>query len=106
MGSGLLTGAMSRERVENLPETDWRKHADHFQEPKLSKHLAVAEKCEKIAESHGRSPGEVAVAWTLRHPAVTGAIVGARNAKQVEGVFGAADLQLSDEEIGELNAKR
>jgi len=104
MASGLLTGAMTRERVANLPDTDWRRGAGHFQEPKLSKNLALADTCAEIGRRHGRSAGEVAIAWTLSHPAVTGAIVGARSAKQVEGVFGAGDLKLSPEEISMLEA--
>jgi aryl-alcohol dehydrogenase-like predicted oxidoreductase len=84
MKSGLLTGAMTRERVASLPEDDFRKRALNFQEPHLSKNLAIA--------------------WTLNNPAVTAAIVGMRNAQQVDGVIGALDFRLSSEEAEELES--
>ncbi|MEI9997984.1 MAG: aldo/keto reductase [Verrucomicrobiota bacterium] len=102
MGSGLLTGAMTRERIEKLPADDWRRENPDFQEPKLSHNLAIAERLRKIGERHGRTAGEVAIAWTLRQPAVTGAIVGARNAKQLDGIIGGGDLVLTKEEIAEI----
>jgi len=102
MASGLLTGAMTRERAQKLPESDWR-HADpEFTEPRLSRNLALVDRLCAVGERHGRSPGEVAIAWTLRLPAVTGAIVGARNARQVEGVMRSAELHLTAEEIAEI----
>jgi len=102
MASGLLTGAMTRERISKLPKDDWRKgHAD-FNEPYLSRNLALVERVQQIAKHHGGSPGEVAIAWTLKNPAVTGAIVGARNAKQAEGVMRAGDLNLSGDEVLEI----
>ncbi|MGA7307044.1 MAG: aldo/keto reductase, partial [Rhodothermales bacterium] len=97
-----LSGAMTRERVANLPDTDWRKGARHFQEPELSKNLAVAEKLREIGARQGRSTAEAAIAWTLRLPAVTGAIVGARSARQVDGVVGAAEFRLSKDDIDEI----
>jgi aryl-alcohol dehydrogenase-like predicted oxidoreductase len=106
MGSGLLTGAMTRERVANLPADDWRRGNLEFQEPKLSQNLALVERLRAIGARYGKSPGEVAIAWTLRNPAVTGAIVGARNAKQVDGIVGSATLRLTPEEIAEVEAKR
>jgi len=105
MASGLLTGAMTRERAGSLPASDWRCRDIEFQEPKLSKNLALVERLRKVGERHGRPPGQVAIAWALRNPAVTGAIVGARNAKQVEGNLGAAELHLTEEEIAEIEAK-
>jgi len=102
MASGLLTGAMTRERAASLPASDWRSRDVEFQEPKLSKNLALVERLRKVGERHGHPPGQVAIAWTLRNPAVNGAIVGARNAKQVEGNVGAADLWLTPEEIAEI----
>ena len=105
MASGLLTGAMTRERAASLPKNDWRTRNPAFQEPKLSENLAVAERLRSVGARHGRSPGEVAIAWTLRHPAVTAAIVGARNPKQVDGVIGAMDFRLTPEEIAEVEAK-
>ena len=105
MASGLLTGAMTRERAASLPKNDWRTRNPAFQEPKLSENLAVAERLRVVGARHGRSPGEVAIAWALRHPAVTAAIVGARNPKQVDGVIGAMEFRLTPEEIAQIEAK-
>jgi aryl-alcohol dehydrogenase-like predicted oxidoreductase len=102
MGSGLLTGAMTHQRARSLAADDWRSRNAEFQEPKLSRNLQLVERLKQVGARHGRSPGETAIAWTLRQPAVTGAIVGARNARQVEGVLGAADLRLSADEIAEI----
>lgn len=102
MASGLLTGAMTRERIAHFPQDDWRKSDPEFNEPKLSRNLALAERLYEIGKRHGRSPGEVAIAWTLHNPAVTGAIVGARNAHQADGVMRAAEFQLTDEEVSEI----
>jgi aryl-alcohol dehydrogenase-like predicted oxidoreductase len=105
MASGLLTGAMTRERAANLPDSDWRSRDIEFQEPRLSKNLALVERLREVGERHGRPQGQIAIAWTLRNSAVTGAIVGARNARQVEGNVGAADLHLADEEIAEIEGR-
>jgi aryl-alcohol dehydrogenase-like predicted oxidoreductase len=102
MASGLLTGAMTRERAVRLPADDWRRRNEEFQEPRLSRNLALVERLREIGARHGRSPGEVAIAWTLRLPAVTAAIVGARSAEQVEGWIGAMEFRLREEEIAEL----
>jgi aryl-alcohol dehydrogenase-like predicted oxidoreductase len=102
MASGLLTGAMTRERASSLSNDDWRKSHPDFTEPDLSRNLALVDRLRAIANRHGRSVGEVAIAWTLRNPAVTGAIVGARNASQAEGVMRAGELHLSNEAIGEI----
>ncbi|MCC7450759.1 MAG: aldo/keto reductase [Anaerolineae bacterium] len=104
MASGLLTGAMTRERVAQFPADDHRSKARLFQEPHLTHGLELAEKLREIGKRHGRTVGEVAIAWTLRLPAVTGAIVGARNGKQVDGVIGAMDFRLSDAELAEIEA--
>lgn len=106
MKAGLLTGAMTRERALNLAEDDWRRRNPAFQEPALTRNLALVEKLREIAGRHGRTPGEVAIAWTLRHPAVTAAIVGMRNARQVDGVIGALEFRLSAGEIAEIDAFR
>jgi aryl-alcohol dehydrogenase-like predicted oxidoreductase len=102
MGSGLLSGAMTRQRAATLPADDWRSRKPDFQEPALSKNLALVERLRAVGARHGRSPGETAIAWTLRHPAVTGAIVGARSAAQVQGVIRAAEFRLDEAEIAEL----
>jgi aryl-alcohol dehydrogenase-like predicted oxidoreductase len=102
MASGLLTGAMTRERISHLPQDDWRKGDAEFNEPKLSRNLALVERLREIGKRHGRSPGEAAIAWTLRNPAVTGAIVGARNARQADGVMRAAEFQFTNEEVNEI----
>jgi len=106
MKSGLLTGTMTKQRVENFPPDDFRKRALNFQEPHLSRNLALADLMKQIGARHGRSAGEVAIAWTLRHPAVTAAIVGMRSAEQAAGVLGAMEFRLSKEEIGEIQGFR
>ena len=103
MLSGLLTGKMTKERVNSFPDDDWRRNNPEFKEPKLSKNLELVEKLREIGSRHGRSPGEVAIAWTLRNPAVTGAIVGGRSEKQVEGIIGAATFLLSPQELSEID---
>jgi len=102
MASGLLTGAMTAERAANLPEDDWRKRNPEFNEPNLSLNLALVERLRRVAERHGRTPGEVAIAWVLTNPAVTGAIVGARSAQQAEGVMRAAEVRLTAGDIAEI----
>jgi len=104
MVSGLLTGAMTRDRIKNLPADDWRSRHPNFQEPLLSRNLELVELLRQIGQRHGRSPGEVAIAWTLRHPAITAAIVGGRSAKQVEGIIGAAEFRLSPKEVDEIES--
>jgi aryl-alcohol dehydrogenase-like predicted oxidoreductase len=93
---------MTRERAGALPDNDWRRNDPDFQEPALSRNLRLVELLRTIGERHGRTPGEVAIAWTLRLPAVTGAIVGLRRAEQVSGIVGAAEFRLSPEEIREV----
>lgn len=105
MASGLLTGAMTRERAATFPNSDWRSRDLEFREPKLSKNLALVERLREVGERHGRPPGQIAIAWALHNPGVTGAIVGARSAKQVEGIVGAVELRLTDEEIAEIESK-
>jgi aryl-alcohol dehydrogenase-like predicted oxidoreductase len=102
MASGLLTGAMTCERAQNLPNDDWRKNHPDFTELDLSRNLALVERLRQLARRHNRSVGEVAIAWTLHNPAVTGAIVGARNARQAEEVMRAGDLHLSNEALNEI----
>ena len=104
MRSGLLTGKMSPERVANLPADDWRRNSSDFQEPRLSRNLELVSLLEEIGVEHGCSPGEVAIAWTLGHPAVTAAIVGGRRPDQVDGIIGADDFRLSDDELDRIEA--
>jgi aryl-alcohol dehydrogenase-like predicted oxidoreductase len=99
MGSGLLTGAMTRERIAWLAEDDWRKQHPWFTEPQLTAHLALVERLKAVAARHGVSPGAVAVAWTLRNAAVNGAIVGFRRAEQVDPLIAAADLELDHDDV-------
>jgi aryl-alcohol dehydrogenase-like predicted oxidoreductase len=98
----MLTGAMTRERVANFTPDDWRRDSANFQEPRLSRNLALADKLKEVGARHGRSAGEIAIAWTLRHPAVTGAIVGGRSGEQVSGIVGASEFRLSEDEIREV----
>jgi aryl-alcohol dehydrogenase-like predicted oxidoreductase len=106
MGSGLLTGAMTRERVAGFPADDWRTRSPFFQEPLLTRNLAYADKLKEIAARHGRTAGEAAIAWTLHNSSVTAAIVGVRNAEQVAGVAGALDFRLSEDEFAEMAVLR
>ena len=106
MGSGLLTGKMTRERIEGLADDDWRKHDDRFREPRLSEHLATAERVSGVAERLGVSPGAVAIAWTLRNPAVDGAIVGLRRPDQVDELVGSATVTLSDADVAEIEGRQ
>jgi aryl-alcohol dehydrogenase-like predicted oxidoreductase len=104
MVSGLLTGAMTAERVAAFPEDDWRRRAAEFNEPRLSRNLRLVELLRVIGNEHTVSPGVVAVAWTLHNPAVTAAIVGGRSAMQVEGLAPALHFRLSDDEYARINA--
>ena len=88
------------------PPDDFRSKSPEFREPRLSKNIDLVERLRKVGARHGRNPGEVAIAWVLSNPAVTGAIVGARNAKQAEGVMRAGELKLSAEEITEIEGGR
>jgi aryl-alcohol dehydrogenase-like predicted oxidoreductase len=102
--SGLLTGAMTRERVANLPPDDFRRNAKNYQEPYLSRNLALADFLKQIGERHGVTAGVVAIAWTLANPAITAAIVGGRSPEQVEQVWPAAKFRLSHDELQEIAA--
>jgi aryl-alcohol dehydrogenase-like predicted oxidoreductase len=103
MKSGLLTGAMTRERIAAMPEDDFRQRTVNFKEPLLTRNLKLVELMREIGHRHGgRTPGEVAIAWTLRRPEVTGAIVGLRSPKQVDGIIGAADFRLTPGEVDEI----
>jgi aryl-alcohol dehydrogenase-like predicted oxidoreductase len=104
MHSGLLTGAMSKQRVAAFPDDDFRRNAKNYQEPLLSRNLAVADFIAQIGKKHGVSAGVVAIAWTLHQAAITAAIVGGRNAKQVEGVIPAATFRLSQQEYSEIQS--
>lgn len=103
MQAGLLSGRMTRERIQNLPEGDWRRKNDQFLEPKLTRNLALQDLFIKIAKRHNHSAAVAAIAWTLRRPEVTGAIVGVRSPAQVEGLVAAGDFRLSAEEEKEVS---
>lgn len=103
MGSGLLTGTMTRERLANLPTDDWRTRSPHFQEPLLTRNLTIAAKVVEIADREGRTPGEIAIAWVLKNAAVTGAIVGIRTPEQVAGIAGGLDYRLDAATAAELD---
>jgi aryl-alcohol dehydrogenase-like predicted oxidoreductase len=104
MHSGLLTGAMTRERVDNLPPDDFRRKARNYQEPYLSRNLAIADFLKQIGARHGVTAGVIAIAWTLANPAITAAIVGGRSPEQVAGVWPAAKFRLSKDEMQEIQA--
>jgi aryl-alcohol dehydrogenase-like predicted oxidoreductase len=102
MASGLLTGAMTRSRIAQLPDDDWRSHDPRFQEPRLSRHLALVERLRAVADRHSTTPGAVAIAWALRDPAVDGAIVGFRRPDQVGPLVGAANLRLDGSDVAAI----
>jgi aryl-alcohol dehydrogenase-like predicted oxidoreductase len=102
MASGLLSGAMTAERVAALPDDDWRKHDARFQEPELSRHLATVGRLEEVASRHGTTAGAIAVAWTLHHPAVHGSIVGFRRPEQVQPLAAAGDIELTPEDLATI----
>jgi aryl-alcohol dehydrogenase-like predicted oxidoreductase len=102
MASGLLSGAMTRERIAARPEDDWRKRSANFREPALTSNLRLLEALRAIGQRYNSTPGAVAIAWTLRNPAVTGAIVGIRRAQQVDGVIGAAEIELDTNDLLEI----
>jgi aryl-alcohol dehydrogenase-like predicted oxidoreductase len=104
MLSGMLTGAMTAERVAALPADDWRKRGVEFNEPRLSRNLKLVELLREIGAGHNVSPGVVAIAWTLHQSAITAAIVGGRSAQQVEGVTPALHFRLTDEEYKRINS--
>jgi aryl-alcohol dehydrogenase-like predicted oxidoreductase len=104
MSSGLLTGKMTRERIRRLPDNDWRKHDERFVEPQLSRNLELVERLRAVGERYDAQPGAVAIAWTLRNPAVDGAIVGFRSPDQVDPLMVAVGLELTDEDLAEIEA--
>jgi aryl-alcohol dehydrogenase-like predicted oxidoreductase len=106
MASGLLTGAMTRSRITQMPEDDWRKYDSNFQEPRLSRHLALVERLRIVADRHATTPGAVAIAWALRDPAVDAAIVGFRRPTQVDPLVGAANLRLDEGDIDTIEGRR
>jgi aryl-alcohol dehydrogenase-like predicted oxidoreductase len=103
MASGLLTGQMTKERIENMPDDDWRKRDEEYQEPRLSRNLELANLLTEIGYEHNASAGVVAIAWTLNNPAVTAAIVGSRRPSQIEDLVMAAELRLSESELEQIN---
>jgi aryl-alcohol dehydrogenase-like predicted oxidoreductase len=102
MGSGLLTGKMTRTRIEQMADDDWRKDDVRFQEPQLSRNLALVERLQAVAARHDTTPGAVAAAWTLRNPAVDAAIVGFRRPDQVDPILPAASLELTEADVVEI----
>ncbi len=102
MASGLLSGAMTAERIASLPDDDWRKHHPRFREPELSGHLATVARLQSVAARHGTTAGAIAVAWTLHHPAVDGSIVGFRRPGQVEALAGAGNVEHTDEDLATI----
>jgi aryl-alcohol dehydrogenase-like predicted oxidoreductase len=106
MGSGMLSGAMTRERAEHLPDDDWRASDARFNEPKLSENLALVQRLAAVADRHDTTPGAVAIAWALRNPAVDGAIVGFRAPDQVDPLVDAADLELSADDITTITGEQ
>jgi aryl-alcohol dehydrogenase-like predicted oxidoreductase len=102
MGSGLLTGTMTRERFDALPPGDWRRSDERFSAANLERSFELVPRLRRVGARHGASPGEVAVAWALRNPSVDVAIVGFRKPRQVDAILAASSLELSDEDIAEI----
>jgi aryl-alcohol dehydrogenase-like predicted oxidoreductase len=100
--SGLLSGAMTAERVAAMPDDDWRRRDARFNEPALSEHLALVDRLAAVGDRRGASAGAVAIAWTLQHPAVHGAIVGFRRPEQVEQLASAGDVELTAEDLAAI----
>jgi aryl-alcohol dehydrogenase-like predicted oxidoreductase len=99
---GLLAGHLSRDAIATLPPNDTRRDELEFREPRLSRNLALVQRLRRVAQRHGRTPAQVAIAWTLRDPVVTGAIVGMRSAEQAESIAAAATIELDDDDLDEL----
>ncbi|MDQ6804473.1 MAG: aldo/keto reductase [Actinomycetota bacterium] len=93
---------MTRERIAGLGDDDWRKRDPRFSEPQLSDNLDLVERLKAVAERYDTTPGAVAVAWTFRNPAVDGAIVGSRRPDQVDPILGAANLDLTADDLDEI----
>ncbi|HUN38406.1 MAG TPA: aldo/keto reductase [Trebonia sp.] len=102
MGSGLLTGAITRERLATMPDDDWRKTDPRFTEPELTRNLAAASALQDIANRHDTTAGAVAVAWTLRSPVVSGAIAGFRRPDQVDPILPGANLDFTAQDLTEI----
>jgi aryl-alcohol dehydrogenase-like predicted oxidoreductase len=104
MQSGILTDGFTKERVAKMASDDWRRRGPEFQEPALSRNLALRDALRPIADRHNVSVSAVAIAWTLAWPGLTGAIVGARTPAQVGGWIEAATLQLTQDDLAEVAA--
>ena len=102
MASGLLSGGMTRERIASFAQDDWRRDHPEYKEPRLSRNLALVDLLKSIGARHRATAGDVAIAWTLSNPGVTGAIVGLRKPGQAAGVVGAADLMLTESEMADI----
>jgi len=105
MASGLLSGAMTRDRIEALPEDDWRRRSERFREPQLTRNLELVERLRQVAARHDTTPGAVAVAWTLLNPTVDGAIAGFRRPDQVDPIVLAANLELNEDDIATIEGR-
>src|SRR5437764_14969009 len=106
MGSGSRTGRMTRARIASRPEDGGGKQDPRFREPEFSRNLERVDRLAGVAERHDTVPGAVAIGWTLRNPAVDGAIVGFRSPEQVDPLIDAANLQLSDDDITTIEGDR
>jgi aryl-alcohol dehydrogenase-like predicted oxidoreductase len=102
MKNGLLSGRMTKERVAAFPEDDFRKRSPYFQEPQLTRTLALVDDLRPMAAGYGVTVGELSIAWTLEHPAVTAAIVGIRNDSQLDGILKSATLKITSEDLRKI----
>jgi aryl-alcohol dehydrogenase-like predicted oxidoreductase len=102
MQSGLLTDSFSKEHVARFAADDWRRRSPDFQEPNLSRNLALRDALRPIAQRHHSTVSAIAVAWTIAWPGLTGAIVGARSPQQVDGSIDAATIRLTSADFEEI----
>ena len=104
MQKGLLTGKITKERVQNLPPDDHRTRDSMFQDPQLGHILELVNKLKPIAERNQKTLAQLAIAWVLRRPEVTSAIVGTRKPEQIEDTVLAGDWVLSPKDIQEIDS--
>ncbi len=102
MQSGILTDSFTAERVAKLADDDWRKRAPYFQQPALNQGLQLRDALRPIAKRHNTAVASISAAWTLAWPGVSAAIVGARSPSQVDGWIGAGRIELTPQDLDEI----
>ena len=102
MQSGILTDTFSAERVAALAAEDWRRRGPEFKSPQLERNIALRDALQPVAARHHTTVSAVAIAWVLAWPGITGAIVGARSAQQVDGWLPAATVVLTRDDLEDI----